>query len=310
MFEVQFMAVETTTNAMTPSPFRALAWVARGVEVLLVALIAFIAAQAVWFVIYGDAVRSLDLEPETGLGTGRASQVTDLSVLNQAGLFAARESIAPIVAQSVPQTRLNLSLRGVRAGSDPSSGAAFIETPNLGQRSFAAGEEITDGVVLEEIYEDRVIINRRGARESLFISEEAARRAQQAQSTLPAARNPDSPASTSSTTQSDTASPLSGAPDIALAQSLDLEDWVGGLRLAPRLVDGRVSGFRVQPNSHLEVLRAAGLQPGDVISVLNGIDLSDADAVSRALASVETRDSLSLTLERDGVPVVINVPLN
>ncbi len=283
-----------------PSP---LTLVARLVELALIALIAYLGAQAVWFVVYGDAVRPLDLDTDISLGAGASVRVTDMSILSQSSLFAARGSLEPVVAQIAPETRLNLTLRGVRSGPDPRLGAAFIDAPNLGQRSYASGDEITDGVVLEEIYEDRVIINRRGARESLFISDEAAERARTGQS------RPASGRAAAISTPS-RATPLSGEPDLELARSLDVEDWIEGLRLAPFSQGGSITGFVVRDTSHLEILRAAGLQPGDVITVLNGQRLVDADAARRALARFETEDSLSMTLMRDGAPVQVNVPLN
>lgn len=275
----------------------------RLVELVLVAVIAFILAQAVWLVIYGDSVRPLSLQTSAALNAGTSERMTDLSALSNAGLFAARTDVVDLGPQVAPETRLDLTLRGVRRGSNPQSGAAFIEAPGAGQRAFGAGDEIADGVRLEEIYEDRVIINRRGARESLFLTEEAARRAQAgaASRPTPVAQTPN-PA-----TQ---ASPLSGEPDVALARSLDTEDWVEGLRLSPQIDNGQITGFRVRPNSHLEVLRAAGLQPGDIITVLNGVRLTGPEAASEALSLFETNERLAMTVLRNGATIQVDVALD
>lgn len=285
-------------------PARAVRWAARIAEIGLVAFLAFIAAQALWLFIYGDAVRPLDLDAEAGGSGVEAARVSDLSSLSGAGLFAVRGGVETQTSQVLPETRLNLVLRGVRRGGDPRSGAAFIEVPGEGQRALGAGDAITDQVFLEEIYDDRVIINRRGVRESLFLSEEAARRAQSG--AAPAASRAPAPAAR----PAGEPSPLSGQPMLSLAQELDPEDWIEGLRLAPELHDGRITGFRVRDSSHLEVLRAAGLIPGDIVTAINGERLNSPDAAARALALFETTDRIALTVLRDGAPVQIDIPLS
>ncbi len=300
------MAFSTKNASRSASwPVTAMRWGARATEAALVVILAFIAAQALWFVVYGDSVRALELNAPSGAGGAEAAQISDLSSLADAGLFAARggaEAEAPRVA---PETRLNLILRGVRRAVDPRAGAAFIEVPGEGQRSLSAGDEITDQVTLEEIYEDRVIINRRGVRESLYLSEEAARRAR-SRGANPAARTLQVQARNTAAQ----ASPLSGEPIIALARELDAEDWIEGLRLAPELDGGDLVGFRIRETSHLEVLRAAGLRPGDVVTVLNGERLTGPEAVSRAMALFESTDRIVLTVQRDGRTVRLDIPLN
>jgi len=300
VFQLQAMATGHSTlrsNLLPAGAGSPVRWAVRLVELALIVVIAFIAAQGIWFAIYGDSVRPLALQSQAGLSAGGSQRATDLSALTNAGLFAARTGEIAAGPQVAPETRLNLTLRGVRRGANPQSGAAFIEAPGAGQRAFGAGDEIADGVRLEEIHEDRVIINRRGARESLFLTEEAARRAQSAAA-----------AQTISIRREQSA--VSGEPDVQLARSLAAEDWVEGLRLAPQIDDGRITGFRVRPNSDLEVLRAAGLQPGDIVTVLNGVRLTGPGAASEALALFETRDRLAVTVLRDGAAIEIDVALN
>ncbi len=65
----------------------------------------------------------------------------------------------------VVDTTLDLILTGVWVVED--GGSATIETPDGEQSRFAVGDEIINGVSLETVYPDQVIINRNGARESL-----------------------------------------------------------------------------------------------------------------------------------------------
>jgi general secretion pathway protein C len=172
----------------------------------------------------------------------------------------------------------------VRSGAN---GSAVIETPNQGQRSIPVGGEIAPGVTLVAVEEERVIINRNGARESLFLTEAAARRARE-QRSAPQART---------------------APEPVSASALSREDWINGLRLEPALEGGQLSGMRVRAGSSAEVLAASGLQPGDVITRLNGEPLSSADAAARAVRNLETAAQVTATVRRDGQDITLRAPL-
>lgn len=160
---------------------------ARVVEAGLVLVLAWLAAQALWFVIYGAEARPLDIDPGLGARPGAAAE-RDLSALQAFTVFASRGAVAAAPSGEAPETRLNLVLRGVRTGPSPADGSAVIESPGQGQRALAAGAEIADGVRLVEIYADRVIINRRGARETIYLREQG-RRAAAAPRPAPAARS-------------------------------------------------------------------------------------------------------------------------
>ncbi|XBQ16689.1 MAG: type II secretion system protein N [Oceanicaulis sp.] len=260
---------------------------ARAAELVLAAVIGVIAAQALWFALYGGAAQPIDVGAgQAGGASTDAGPRVDLAVLSQSGLFAAREAGPAPVVPDAPETRLNLTLRGVRTGADPQSGSAVIETPGAGQRALAVGMEIAPGVVLREIYPDRVIIDRRGARESLFLREEAARRAA-------GAPRPVAPA----------------APAAAPGSGLTAEDWIDGLRLEPVLEAGGLSGFRIGEGTSARLLQASGLQPGDVVTSLNGVALTNAEAVRSALTAFESTDTARFTVRRAEETLTLSVSL-
>ena len=289
----------------TPSPagrdagrHRAARLGARVVEVMLVLAIAWLAAQALWFSLYGAETRRLEIDTRMA-GGGGGDVARDLSSLQSFEVFAARGAAPAAPAGDAPETRLNLVLRGVRTGASPQDGSAVIESPVQGQRALPVGAEIADGVRLVEIYPDRVIINRRGARETLYLRDEARRNAR-------AAAAPPQPASLAGTG----APPLTGEPDRELAASLETEDWVDGLRLEPVLEGGALTGLRVRDNTRLEVLRAAGLLPGDIIRSVNGTRLDGAQGARAVATTFETASEARLQIERAGAQVTLTIPLN
>ncbi|MGJ3232713.1 MAG: type II secretion system protein N [Oceanicaulis sp.] len=278
---------------------RAARLAARAAEIALVLVIAWLAAQALWFMLYGAEARRLEIAPGAA-GPAGAAEIRDLSGLESFTVFASRARGDAAPEEAAPETRLNLVLRGVRTGASPLDGSAVIEAPGQGQRALPAGAEIADGVRLVEIFPDRVIINRRGARETIYLREESRRAAAAAAAPRPAA----APGAASSR-----AAPLSGEPDLELAARLDTEDWVDGLRLEPVLDGGAMRGLRVRDNTRLEVLRAAGLQPGDVILSVNGVRLDGASAARAVAQSFETAGEVRLQIERAGAPVELVIPL-
>ena len=254
-------------------------------EVALVALIGVILARAIWFGVYGAEIDRLDLDPSLMPQAASArAEPADLSVLNEGRLFAGAAAPAAAVVEDAPETQLDLTLHGVRRGGDAQSGAAIIEAPGEGQRTLPVNAEIAPGVTLEAIYPDRVIINRRGARESLYLREERARQT----SLLRASEAPQ-------LAITDTATPP--------PEPLTREDWTRGLRLRPA-EDG--SGYRVLADSEPRLLERAGLQAGDLITAINGRPLSGpADALER----LGQGSSARFTLLRDGDARTIEVDL-
>ena len=267
---------------------------ARAVEAALVALLAWIAAQALWFIIYGTDALDLTLAAPSGSPAAASLAAGRGPAGAAAGLFDARESVDAPARAAAPETRLDMTLRGVINAGD-GTGSAVIETPGRGQRSLAAGAQIAPGVRLDAVYLDHVIINRRGTRESLFLTEAAAQRARERRA-APAPSAQPAPVSRGGAT--DSAIAPTGQPDLALAQALDRETWVDGLRLEPAVEGGRLTGMRVRESSSLQVLRASGLMPGDIITRLNGEPLTSAEAAARATRRLESAGAVVLIVRR------------
>ncbi|MEQ8405015.1 MAG: type II secretion system protein N [Oceanicaulis sp.] len=272
---------------------RAAGLAARAAEIALVLVIAWLAAQALWFIVYGAEARRMDIAP-AGTGGASTAAVRDLSALETFTVFASRGRPEAATAAQAPETRLNLTLRGVRTGASPLDGSAVIEAPGQGQRALAAGAQIADGVRLVEIHPDRVIINRRGARETIFLREEARRNARAAAAPRPAA-GPAAAAQAAGPTRD--------------AASFDPDAWIDGLRLEPVLDGATMRGLRVRDASRAELLNAAGLQAGDVITRVNGVALDGAAAARTVAQSFQSAGDVRLEIERDGAPVSLTIPL-
>ncbi|PWE17119.1 hypothetical protein DDZ18_10495 [Marinicauda salina] len=283
----------TQNRRGAPRRFTALA---RGaVELALVAVIAMLLARAVWFGIYGGEIDRLSADmvaPSARLATDEAP--TDLTILAEGRLFASAAFEAEVdPVESAPETQLDLTLRGVRRGPTPQSGAAVVQTPQEGQRTVAIGGEIAPNVTLEAVYADRVIINRRGNRESLFLREQSARSTSFLQ---PGAEPPAAEAE-------------SRAPGPRAAGGLSEEDWVRGLRLAPVEETADARGYRILAESDPALLDATGLRTGDIITSVNGRALAGSVNTLEVLEELAEASEARFTVLRDGESQTIEVRL-
>ena len=89
---------------------------------------------------------------------------------NLFGKFEKQKPIlAPVeqVAESAPDTRLNLKLRGVFASPNPKVARAIIADAKSNEDSYAVGDSLPGGAILSQVFSDKVIIEHNGRLETL-----------------------------------------------------------------------------------------------------------------------------------------------
>ncbi|TRO95542.1 hypothetical protein FKB34_07985 [Glycocaulis profundi] len=249
---------------------RLAAFAPRLAEAAAAVVIGLLAARIIWFVLYG-ASPALDLPVRSAEAAATRGAVS--ATARPADIFRdASRPQAEISEDALPRTSLDLVLYGVRAGADPRSGSAIIEAGAAGQRAIPAGGRIAEGVTLEEIREDRVIISRRGVREALML------RAREGDAAPGAASQPAAPAATAS-------------GEAPLPRLMD------GLRAHSE--DGAFAGIRVEDDPVPDLISALGLQAGDIITALDGhaLDTPEARAI---LSSFPRQAPAELTVRRRG----------
>ena len=69
-------------------------------------------------------------------------------------------------------------------------------------------------------------------------------------------------------------------------------------------------GYTLQPGRDRELFDGMGLQPGDVVTRVNDVELSNLSGGMRALKSAESGETVTLTVMRGGQEetLSINVP--
>jgi general secretion pathway protein C len=262
------------------------------VTAILVIAIAYQLATLTWTLAPGSAP-AFAPAPRASSNDGRPP--ADLTVLNDSNLFgedAART--APVVEEVIdaPETTLSLTLTGIVAKDDESTGravsSAIISSSRGEAHTYQVGQTIndSDGATLHSVYADRVLLNRNGRLETLRLPKElAASTPVGMQSPLPQA-----------------APPTASLREVITENATRLTNIV---RMAPHVQEGQVVGFRVTPGRDRATFEALGLQPGDVVTDINGTVLDDPSQGLQVFQSLGESSQANVTVLRDGVPQVI-----
>ncbi len=250
-------------------------------ELALLAGLTFLIARMIWLVAFGAS--AADFQQDSGgnrLMARGPAYVADLSRLRDTDLFADRRADAvaePADRSGVQETQLNLTLRGIRRGATPDTGGAIIQTPDNRQRFFGAGRTIIDGVTLEEVHVDHVLIDRRGVIESLYLRDE----------------------------EGGAANAVSRRSVASPGQSLMID---GLFRAEPVREAGSLTGYRIV-DGRPAVLAALGVRDGDVLTAINDRPVSEISDLGAEFARLRGEDRVALTLNRGGLPLSVQVEL-
>lgn len=261
-----------------------------GLTTVLVIAIAYQLATLTWTLVPGSTSVSAPAPRPVDEGSGAAA--SDYSVLLNSRLFGEAAEQAQQVTPAVvdaPDTTLSLTLRGILSKEGDPNGSVIIEGSGAQSKTYFVGQTIdgADGATLHSVYADRVLLNRNGRLETLRLPKELT-----ASAGGPMAMP----------------SPLPQAPqqgslrDVISENATRLTDIV---RLAPHVQEGQVVGFRVTPGRDRATFEALGLQPGDVVTDINGTVLDDPSQGVQVFQSLGESTQANVTVLRDGIPQVI-----
>ncbi|MDP5255213.1 MULTISPECIES: type II secretion system protein GspC [unclassified Vibrio] len=255
----------------------------------------WIVGQSVWLVVPdSQALKPWRASAVTKSATEKDSTPLDLAELKAAHLFGEYRAQAdepkapPPVVKDAPKTRLNLTLVGAVASSDPKLSLAVIA--NRGdQATYGVGESIEGTKAsLKAVYSDRVIIENVGRDETLMLQGiDYDERDLASGSSERSAREEDEAA----------ADELASIKQQVRENPQSLLKYV---KLSQVTQDGEVQGFRLSPGSNAELFTSLGLEEGDIAIELNGLDLTDQSVLPSLAQSLSDPSELDLTVLRDG----------
>lgn len=277
-----------------------IARLSKPVNVLLIIWLAWLSAQLTWLLV-----------PETGQ-TEQAVSVAPAPVQRQqpridevqiAGwhLFGVAGEEKPVEKKAVdaPETRLKLTLRGVFASEESTAGRAIVGDPKGKEENYAVGDPLPGGAKLSEIYPDRIILERNGRFETLRLPKEL---------THPQSAK----AGNLSTPQ---AGSVSSSGKAAAFQKYRKEikqnpsSFMNYVRAAPYREDGKFVGFKLQAGRQPDAFNQLGLQSGDIVTAINGVQIDSPSTGMKAMRALGDGDSVNVTLLRGGQETSLSLSL-
>ncbi|MCF5729786.1 GspC family type II secretion system variant ExeC [Aeromonas veronii] len=217
-------------------------------------------------------------QPSAVAVNGQSNPRLELGEVSRLALFGKaipKAQAKAAVAANAPRTQLNAQLNGVLASSDPAKSIAIIAMSDI-QNSYGVGDMI-DGTQarIRQVYPDRVIIERDGRDETLMLDGEEYGKP------LPQTNS----------------APLGSLRSELMADPGKITDY---LNISPVQVDGRMTGYRLNPGSNPEFFNQSGLQANDLAISINGLDLRDNMQAMQAMQQMAGATEMTVTVERQG----------
>jgi len=255
------------------------------VSVVLVIALAWQLVQVTWLFLDAGSGTVLP-SPVQSTARPAPSQPLDLARIVDAHLFGvASDEPEAIDVNAAPQTQMNLVLTGTMASADPAKGFAIVGESSATAKTYPTGATLRPGTKLHSVYTDRVILDSSGRLETLVLPRQ----------------------STGGTAMGRVASlPPPGAAQGSIGEDLRriAETNPGAfssvVRPQPVFANGVQRGYRVYPGRDRRQFSRLGLQPGDLVTSINGTPLDDPSRGMEIFNSLNSASQVNVTVERNG----------
>ncbi|UCG71967.1 MAG: type II secretion system protein GspC [Chromatiales bacterium] len=259
------------------------------VSLALVVAIGWYLARITWLVYPppGEIGWEPPMAP-SGSRPGNTSSGQDFNALMAAQLFGKAEAepepepsgLSDQDVLEAPDTRLNLTLKAAVAASNPDEAHAIIADASGEEHVYFLRDSIPGGATLQQVRTDRVILSRGGTLEALR---------------LPREFEDSAPAPTARRTGRRSASPT-----VQQVVQQNAATFTEVVRPQPFMPNGQLRGYRVYPGRNRQQFSALGLRPGDLVTAVNGISLTNPAEGMQIFRSLGDATQVNLTVERNG----------
>ncbi len=279
--------MEMTANIWSPSAGGGGDWrsnaLARAPQVVTFLLALALAAQLALIVV-GITSRSRQTAPPPVAAAPPQAQL-DIGGLVNSHLFGnAVVQNTNGDGANAPPSSMPLVLAGLLATDDPKEGMAIIGESAAAAKVVAVGQQVPGGATLHSVYNDRAVIDRNGALESVLLPRRAA-------GTL----SPPPPPVASA------APPNDAAIERMRRLVSDDPNIIGQvMRPQPVFAGGKMRGFRVYPGANRQAFARIGLRAGDLVTAINGTPLDDKDRAQEIFATLNSSTDARVTVTRNG----------
>lgn len=293
-------------------------WLAQAGIAAAAAGILWILLQLLWLGLGWSAPlpEPIALPPVTQTQTGSTTSLAAWHLFGNAKLLNDPRA----QAQLAPTTTLNVTLTGVLSSNNPRSGVAFIAGGDGEPQKIRVGEEIQAGVILDQVYPDRVILSRGGNLETLPLRDgvgvsggnSTSSRAMTPNASAPAANQNGSFMAQVGQIQGPVGVPNLPTHGIDLEAvrqqyQIDPEALARSITPLPVMENGEFVGIRLNAGPKQQMLERLGLQADDVVTAVNGQSISDPAKIQSIVAGLGNAQSVSIQVRRNGKTQTLNL---
>jgi len=281
-------------------------------SVILVIILGSLLARLAWLVMTPVAPITVSLSSGKSAQPVKVEQTKDYGkiVANYHLFGEVKRASKPVEKpKTVPETRLNLKLFGIVARTDHSS-YAIIASASGQQGVFSVGESPQPGVKVDSIHPDKVILNHNGRLETLRLPKKAeikytspvpVRHANNNLQNLPPVTMPGMHQGAIDNTLP--IDDLAELRDALVADPSRLTEIANAVEAKNK--DGEFLGFRLSPGKNRKAFRKLGLNPGDIVTQVNGIQLDTPAKGITLLGELADSSSLVVTVKRGDQEITI-----
>ncbi|WP_137938657.1 type II secretion system protein N [Chitinivorax sp. B] len=272
-------------------------------NVLLIALIAWLAASVTWRFVAPKPTAVPGAKSTAVPMPQNPVPILDLNLV--AGLFGRTQGVADN-GQIVP-SNLPYKLRGVITGTANQVPAATFSGVGAKEVAVTVGDEIQPGVKLLEVASDHVVVQNNGRRERIDLDAKPAlvidgvTPVGAMQDGIPPGMGPnETPPGAEGNAM------VLTVPRAALVNALqsgNVAEWATGLRPDP------AGGIRITGGSAQALISALELRDGDVLRRINGAQLSRPGDIALVYNEFTQKNKVQLEVMRDGRPTMLDYTL-
>lgn len=215
------------------------------------------------------------------------------------------------IEDNAVETRLQLTLNGIVASTNPKSSRAMIEYQR-NEEQYKIGDKLPVGnhAVIAKILSDRVIIDNGGRYESLLLYDE---KNNQRVASVASARSPVSSRTAAGKKNIDKrgneeltkmaaeyrqqlmSNPTSLADVIKVSVAKDKE--------------GNVVGYKIRPGKHRQQFTDFGFRSGDIVTAINGIELNNPTKALEVYRLMRDADEATFSFKRNDEDMSVTVSI-
>jgi general secretion pathway protein C len=270
------------------------------VSLLLTIACAYLLVEITWMFFPQEEQASLATPSQKQATINKQAQQNNFNALTAANIFGVSEKAGVQRQVEVPETKLNLVLKGILSAETAALASAIIAQGQAGNEDiYSVGDRMPGGVLIKEIHPEYVVLERNGQLETLKLQKESGLDDINSSISL-------------SSDQSSLSSIQSPARALTEIRSNILKNPTSfGEYALPVVVkeNGKQIGYRLQPQQKGELLSELGLESNDVITQINGVKLDDPQNGISALRKLSTATNIDIVVKRNGAEVPLNISL-